>query len=142
MIWTALDHTGDLGIEVVSTTLNGLFAEAVRGFTDSLTDVARVEPEVVREVALESSGLDLLMVDWLDEALYLFETESLVVAGADVEVDRDSASAAWRLRARLRGETWNPERHPLKVPIKAVTYHALALTGPEGGWRARVVFDI
>ncbi len=141
MVWTSIDHTGDLGIEIRSTTLDGLFEEAVRGFTDSLTDVARVEPEVVREVALEAAGLDLLLVDWLDEALYLFETESLVVAGAEVEVGRDPA-AAWRLRARIRGEPWNDERHQLKVPIKAVTYHALEVTGPDGGWRATVVFDI
>jgi len=42
----------------------------------------------------------------------------------------------------MRGERFDAARHPLKVQVKAVTYHGLEVARDEGGWRARVIFDI
>ena len=48
-----------------------------------------------------------------------------------------------RLRAVLRGEAFDPARHRIIREIKAVTYHqSSVLQTPEGGWVARVVFDV
>jgi len=47
-----------------------------------------------------------------------------------------------RLKALLRGETYDPARHRIKQEIKAVTYHQAAVEKTAAGWRARVVFDV
>jgi SHS2 domain-containing protein len=55
----------------------------------------------------------------------------------------EAAGGALRLAATARGETYDPERHPIKVLIKGITYHGLEVVeGADGRWRARVIFDI
>lgn len=147
MGWSLLDHTGDLGLEIEAPDPATLFTEALRGFTDCLTPVESVAAADTRRVELTADGLDLLLVDWLQEALYLFETESLVFSAAEVELDgvagdNGDVGDKVRLRSRLRGERLDPERHAVKAPVKAVTYHALKVTRAEGVWRARVVLDL
>ena len=144
MGWSLLDHTGDLGLEIEAPDSATLFTEALRGFTDCLTPVESVGAETARRVKLTAAGLDLLLVDWLQEALFLFDTESLVFSAAEVELDGVAGDAAGEvgLCSRLYGERLDPERHPVKAPVKAVTYHALEVTRQDGVWRARVVLDL
>ena len=144
MGWSLVDHTGDLGLEIEAGSLEELFAETLRGFTDCLTDVDRVRRLVARRVELTAPDRELLLVDWLQEALFLFETEQLVFAAAKVEVTPCDGpqDAAVELRAVAHGERFDTRRHPLKAPIKAITYHALELARQDMGWRARLVFDL
>ena len=59
---------------------------------------------------------------------------------AEVEVrERDGG---WTLAGTLSGEKLDPDRHPIKILIKAVTYHGLEVTRQQGEWHADVVFDI
>lgn len=144
MGWSFLDHTGDLGLEIEAPDPATLFTEALCGFTDCLTPIESVGKETTRRVKLTAAGLDLLLVDWLQEALFLFDTESLVFSAAEVELDRVAGDAAGEvgLCSRLYGEPLDPARHPVKAPVKAVTYHALKVTREDGVWRARVVLDL
>ena len=80
------------------------------------------------------------MVAWLEEMLFLFEVESLLFFGADVRVEE--SPPGFGLHATVRGVGYDPERHPLKVLIKGVTYHELTVEETADGWRARVIFDI
>ena len=143
MAYELLEHTADLGVVVTAPTLEGLYAEALRALTDCITEVAAVAPREGRRIGLAAADRELLLVDWLGEALYLFETEGLVFSAAEVELQggREDGAAA-RLEARLHGESFDSRRHPLKVQIKAVTYHGLEVRETEEGWRARVIFDI
>ena len=52
------------------------------------------------------------------------------------------SKAGFELEATAAGEPYDPERHPVKIAIKAVTYHQLAVEQTASGWRARVIFDI
>lgn len=135
-----LNHTADVAFEVEAPARDGLFAEALAAFTDTLTRLETVEERVTRRFELRSSLLDLLLVEWLTELLYAFETEGLLFRSADVRVTGEEGS--FHLAAEARGEVEDPERHPGKVLIKAVTYHGLEVVEEGGGWRARVVFDI
>jgi len=138
------DHTADVGAEIDAPTRDALFAEALLAFSDTLTPLDRLDRPgavpVEREVTLEASSLDELMVVWLEELLFLFEVEALLFSGADVRVEE--RPSGFGLRATARGVTYDPERHPLKVLIKGVTYHELTVEKTAEGWRARVIFDI
>ncbi|HYG63059.1 MAG TPA: archease [Thermoanaerobaculia bacterium] len=135
-----LNHTADVAFDVEAPTRDELFAEALAAFTDTLTERETVEERVTRRFELRSSLLDLLLVDWLTELLYSFETEGLLFRRADVRVTEEDG--AFLLTADARGEAEDPERHQGKVLVKAVTYHGLEVVEEGDGWRARVVFDI
>jgi SHS2 domain-containing protein len=135
-----LEHTADVGLEVEAPTLDELFADAAAGLCDTVTERSRVEPRQRRETRLAAAALDLLLVEWLEELLFRLDAHRELYAEHHLTVSR--AEGGWSLAAVSRGEAFDPSRHPLKVQVKAVTYHELEVVRAGSGWRARVLFDI
>ena len=140
MPYTFLDHTGDIAVSVTGRGVSQLFADASAAFTDSITTLDRVEPKRPEEVDLDAPELDLLLVDFLSELLYRFDTRGWLTRHAEVELHEKDGG--WTLQGTLRGERLDPARHLIKVLIKAVTYHGLHVEQADGLWSATIVFDI
>jgi len=140
MPFRAREHTADLGLEVWAATLDRLFVDAAVGLADAITDASALRETEGVEVTVEEPALDLLLVAWLEELLYRFETTGALARGGEARVVE--GTSGWRVEATLRGERFDATRHPLRVTVKAITYHALEVARDEQGWRARVIFDI
>lgn len=136
-----LDHTADVGVELDASSLDELYAGAAVALTDILTDAGTVAAERSLDVRLAACDPELLMVEWLEELVYLYDTEAFLVGRAEV-VAENRGEAGWELAGTLFGEPLDPERHPVKVAIKGVTYHGLEVRREGGRFRARVIFDI
>jgi SHS2 domain-containing protein len=147
-----LEHTADLAFRVEAPDLARLFARAALALHDVIADTAAARPLAERRIEVYGSNLEDVFVRFLEEAHFLFEAERLLLAEVEVsKVDitrpppagsarRERASRAW---ATARGERFDPARHELRRPVKAVTYHDLAIEQlPTGGFAARVVVDL
>jgi SHS2 domain-containing protein len=132
-----IDHTADIGIRVQAPTLEDLFETAGLAFTELVTDVDSLDCRVERRFQLEEGDIETLLVSWLQELLYLLDTESLVFGRFQVKLDNLSLEAvAW-------GDVFDPNLHTMKTEIKAVTYHQLEVTKKnDQGWETQVIFDI
>lgn len=137
---TFIDHTADVAADLDGTTPGELFASAARALTDTITPLEGVRPSIPQSVTMEASTLEDLLVDWLNELLYLFEVRATLFSQFDVRVQGEEGR--WRLDATIGGEPFDPARHPSRVAIKSATYHGLRVTCEDGTWRARIVFDI
>jgi protein archease len=140
MVFRQLEHTADLALEVTAPTLGELFCEALRGLADCVTEVEALEPLVRRPLEAEASDRERLLVEWLGDALFLFDTERLLFCAGTAVVEE--TAAGWRVRGDAAGERFDPARHPFKVALKGVTYHRLRVAPQGEGWRATVVFDL
>lgn len=137
MGYELLDHTADLGIRVWAADVKGLFQEAARALFAIITDLEKVTVHLSREVVVQGSGQEELLVAWLSELLYLYEVKGLLFCDfALVEIDEV------RVKGVARGEEFDEGRHPIKTEIKAVTYHQLEIKEEEGRWQAQMIFDI
>ena len=136
-VYQPIDHTGDLGMRVFGADLRELFAHAAWGLFDLMTDAERIASRISRELAVEAIDLEDLMVRWLGELLYAYDTERFLAVNAAFHVLEPT-----RLHATLHGEPFDAARHPIDTEIKAVTYHQIAVERLETGWQARVIFDI
>ena len=137
MGYELLDHTADLGIRVWAADVKGLFQEAARALFAIITDLEKVTVHLSREVAVQGSGREELLVAWLSELLYLYEVKGLLFCDfALAEID------GVRVKGVARGEEFDEGRHPIKTGIKAVTYHQLEIKEEDGRWQAQVIFDI
>jgi SHS2 domain-containing protein len=135
-----VDHTADVAARVHGASLDDLFAAAAAALTAAMTEPEAVVPRRVSTVSLEAADLELLLVDWVGELLYRFETESLLIAVARPRVtDQDDR---WRVDAEISGEPRDPQRHPIKVLVKAVTFHGLRIVHGPNGYETLLVFDI
>lgn len=140
MTYRFFDHTGDVGVSLMGRTLDELFAAAAEAFTDTVSPLEGIEPRRPEELDVAAPELDLLLVDFLSELLYRFDTRHWLTREARVDVREQDGG--WALRGTLLGERHDPARHPLKVLIKGVTYHGLAVVRVGTAWTANVVFDI
>jgi SHS2 domain-containing protein len=98
-----------------------------------LTDVEDVVPTVKQTIELEAEDVEILLVDWLSELLFLGERDNLVFT----KIDRLRVTPN-RLRATVRGGP-TQERYS---HIKAVTFSELQITGSEEGHETVIVFDV
>jgi SHS2 domain-containing protein len=136
-MYETFEHTADVGLRVRAADLNGLFAEAGRGFFSLVAaNLDSVHP--VHEVPFEIAGSrrDDLLFDWLAELLYTFDTQHLLLCRFDVQVTESG------LKAKGWGEPLDPERHELDMEIKAITYHGLKVDRDGDGWMAEVILDL
>ena len=131
-----IDHTADAGIRVVAPTLEDLFETAGLAFTELVTSVDSVDCRVERRFKLREDDIETLLVSWLQELLYLLDTEDLVFGRFQVKIHGLS------LKATAWGDVFDPNIHTMKTEIKAVTYHQLEVAKRDQGWQAQVIFDI
>lgn len=130
------EHTADIGLVAYGRDLRECFGNAALGLFGQITDLRRVRPREVREVGVEARDTEALLVEWLNELLFLFDSEGFLGRRFDILEIADG-----RLRARVWGEPLDPERHRTHIAVKATTYHQLQVVQRDG-WRAHVIFDV
>ncbi|MBS0263361.1 MAG: archease [Planctomycetes bacterium] len=136
-MYEIFEHTADLGLRVRSADLPNLFAEAAEGlFSMTVDQLTAVRPIVERHVEIKGTDLVYLLFDWLNELLYICDTEHLVFCQFAVELT-DAG-----LTATIRGEPLDEERHHITHEVKAITYHELKVSREGESWLAEVIVDI
>lgn len=136
-IYQPLSHTADLGMVVYGQDLQELFAHAAWGMFDLMSDATTIRSQQTVTVSVEAIDLEDLLVRWLGELLYLYDTQRFLCSAATF-----TTLEATHLEATIRGENFDPERHPIDTEIKAVTYHQIAVEQLGGRWQAQVIFDL
>jgi SHS2 domain-containing protein len=135
-VFELLEHTADVGIRARGASLEEAFEQATIGLAEVLgarRPDGRGEPVAVEVAADDPGGL---LVDWLNEVLWLREVRQAVVTGVTVERAGDGAASG---SVTLAGG--GPE--PDGTFVKAVTYHRLRVErDPGGGWLAEVYLDV
>jgi SHS2 domain-containing protein len=132
-----IDHTADIGIEVYGESLSDLFKNSAFALFDIIADIKDIKEDIELNIDLEGFNLEELMVDWLSELLYLSQTKGYIFKETYIEEITDR-----HLKARAKGEVFNPKAHMFKIEIKGVTYHMLEVNRRKNYWFARIIFDI
>ena len=129
-----IEHTADLALRVRGGTLEELFANAARGMFylmhgDRQPQIAATE----HAIQLESLDMESLLVDWLNELLYL----------ADVHKEHFDRFALTELQpTRLRANVGGSQASTLKKVIKAATFHGLSIEHNPSGYTVEIIFDV
>jgi SHS2 domain-containing protein len=132
-----LDHTADTGFRAWGVTVAELFENSAHAMMAIAADPSTVHSRAEKNIAVQGEDYESLLVNWLSEILYLFDTNSF--APKDFRVDEITPTY---LKARLVGETRDPSRHPWTLIIKAVTYYELRVEQRNSRWESQVFLDI
>jgi SHS2 domain-containing protein len=131
--YETLDHTADVMVRAFGGTLEECFANAAYAMFDQLADLSKVRAKLSFKVDIEGSEPEQLLVDFLSELLFIFDTELVLLSNFDVKYDGEV------LRVVAKGEKIDKRRHEMRKAIKAVSYHAIEIA-PEKGY-IQVLFD-
>lgn len=136
-MYELFEHTADLGLRIRAADLNALFADAGKALFSAIVDnLDDVRPAQSLPIALQGDQVDYLLIDWLNELLYVFESRRLLLARFEVLVKLP------HLRATVAGEPIDTTRHRMEHEVKAITYHGLKVERRDDGWLAEVIVDI
>lgn len=135
-------HTADLGIEVFGSTAGELFTNAAFAMFDIMTDISLVEKRETRKIKADGVDMDDLLVNFLREALYLFNGEHWLAREFTLHEFGLEVKRTNRLTAEAHGEPFDPARHLIQTELKAVTYHQLGIRKTPAGFATKVVFDV
>ena len=127
-----LEHTADRALQVFGHDLKELFVNAARGMFSLIADLDTITPTRAHRVELQAPDLEMLLVDWLNELLFMHETNGEIYVQFDIE-----HLSPTELRATVRGES----APATKAFIKAATFHNLRIARTEEGYTTVVVFD-
>lgn len=138
-----LEHTGDAAARITAADGAELLSEAARALLSVTIDAERSEPVLESEVLpldLEAADGESLLVAFLGELIFLFDTRRFLCASARLEEVTLGAPA--RARGVIRGERFDELRHVFLTEVKAATYHALEIRETGGRLEVVVVFDL
>jgi len=132
-----IDISGDAGIRAFGESLEDLFLSAAAGMYSLITDPESVSPQKSIEIKTEGASLEGLLVSWLNELIFHFDTYGFIGKEIHIHELRDTL-----IQATVTGEDFAPEKHGSGLLIKAATYHKLQIERKEDHWEAEVIFDI
>ena len=73
---------------------------------------------------MEAEDEYALLYSWLEALLVKFEVNGMVYSKFDVHSIKETKDG-FKLKATVYGEKYDPQKHPQKVGVKAVTYHQM-----------------
>lgn len=128
-----IEHTADLALLIQAPDMLQLLDCASRALQATLALTFAAPPG--RQIPLDLRGADpeTLLVQWLEEQLYLIDTEG-------------QAWHSWTLQAagplRFTAQVVVCPIDPPDLHIKAVTFHDLVIRKTTAGLETTVVFDV
>ena len=148
-----LDISGDVGLRAFGKTLDEVFINAAEGMYSLITNTGLIEEKKIIEITVESSSLEGLLISWLNELIFHFDTYGFI--GKRIEITEATPSltlpprgggmgvgAFFTLKAKICGEVFDSTRHESKLLIKAATYHRLRIEKINDTYEAEIIFDI
>ncbi len=135
-----LDISGDAGLKIWGKNLEEIFENAALGMYGLITDTSRIKETEKKEVFLSSDNNENLLVQWLNELVFFFDTYGFV--GKNININIENNSGNINLNARISGGIFDPENNESILLIKAATYHGLSIKKINVQWEATVIFDI
>ena len=138
-----LDHTADRALHVWGRGLADLLVGAARGMCSLMGDLEGLVPDIWRTIRLEASDREALLVEWLNELLYLVEAEELLFTDFRIESVSDSETArAGAAGATMIAHVGGAVAPVTRAHIKAATFHNLKLVEDAAGWSTVITFDV
>ena len=139
--YSIIDHTADIGLECRGETIEALFEAAAEGMFSILTDLQNVAVRDEHTIELYASSHDDLLIQWLQELLYLFSTTSSVYSEFSTRINHTDNNSL-KIRGICGGEPIDHKKHKIYTEIKTATYHQLQVKQTPKSWEGRVIFDI
>jgi len=132
-----IDHTADVGVVVYGVDIKQLFSNAALALFSLITEPESIGEQLQRHLEVFSECNDSLLVEWLNELIYLFDSEHLLFSRFTIESLSNN-----KLKATCYGEEFNPRKHKIKTGVKAATYHMLNINKGSHGYEVQVIFDV
>lgn len=134
-----LEHTADVKFRAYGKDLEEAFANAALATFAVMTDISKVKPKIEKEVSVECAKKESLLYDFLEELLYLVDTEGFLLSKVK-ELKISETEKGFALKAVIAGDS--ADDYEVSTYIKAITYNDMFIKEEDGRVTIQVVHDI
>lgn len=130
------DVTADIGFKAYGESMNEAFENAGLAIFNIISDTSNIEP--VKEISFKIRSEDeiSLLYDYLEELLFYHEIEFMLFSEFHVEIDDNL-----QLKATIKGEAIDWNKHERKTEIKAITFHKMDVK-KTNIWQLQAIVDL
>ena len=127
----------DGGVHAWGPSRAEAFARAAEGVFALGVSPEHVASQETREARAQGDTPEALLVNWLNECLYVHEIEGFAVARVEIDACREGF-----VHGVLHGEALDPARHPVVTIVKAATHHQVEVHETADRVNVRVGVDV
>jgi len=121
-----LEHTADVYVRAHGKTMEEAYENAALSMFETITDTDKVAPAQEDTLEVEAEDQYALLYNWLEALLVKSETLDMLYSKFQITSWKETTEK-FTFKAKIWGEKFNPQKHPQKVAIKAVTYHRMVI---------------
>ncbi len=121
-----LEHTADVYIRAHGKTMEEAYENAALAMFEVITDTEKVSQSEEDYLEVEAEDQYALLYSWLEALLVNCETKDMLYSKFQITKFEEN-SEGFKIKAKIWGEKFSPEKHPQKVAVKAVTYHLMVI---------------
>jgi SHS2 domain-containing protein len=102
------------------------YENAALSMFETITDTDKIVPAQEDTVEVEAEDQYALLYNWLEALLVKSETSDMLYSKFQITCWKETTEN-FTVKAKIWGEKFDPQKHPQKVAIKAVTYHRMVI---------------
>jgi SHS2 domain-containing protein len=121
-----LHHTADAKFQAFGETLEEAFQQAALALVSLMWDWEKVGNDFKVPVQVEGHDMKQLLVNYLEEILYLFDTKRFLLSQVDDLTIRQK-QGHYVLQALFKGDEYSNETE-IFGEVKAITYNEMEIT--------------
>jgi SHS2 domain-containing protein len=121
-----LEHTADVYVRAHGKTMEEAYENAAISMFETITDTEKIAPTQEDSVEVEAEDQYALLYSWLEALLVKSETLDMLYSKFQITSWIETPES-FKIKAKIWGEKFNPQKHPQKVAVKAVTYHRMVI---------------
>lgn len=139
MRYRFFEHTADAKFQAYGKSLEEAFMNAALAVASLMWDWQKIEPQVNRPIRSKGRDLKQLLVNFLEEVLFLFETKSFLLAGIEnLQIRQDQS--LYLLEGLFAGDE-GVEKCEIFGEVKAITYNEMRIENRRGRYLIQAVVD-
>ncbi|OLS26971.1 MAG: Protein archease [Candidatus Heimdallarchaeota archaeon LC_3] len=131
------EATADVAFIASGKSLDEAFANAGLALYHTIVDLNQIEVNINFHREWKAEDLKGLLYDFLDDLIYFFDTERLLLSIIKAEIIKENENL-YLLKIDGGGESYNLYKHDFNVHIKAVTFFGMEI----GQKYVKVTLDI
>lgn len=128
-----LEHTADIKFRAFGKTLGELYENSALAMFNSMSE-DKILIKESKEFKVKGKDKEALMYNFLEELLFLFDSEGFFLSKIKVKINGNE------ILAKAKGD--KAKKYSLTTDIKAVTYHEMYVRKEKNKFVAQVVLDI
>ncbi len=132
-------HTADAKFQAYGRTLEETFAHAALAVASLMWDWKKIAKNVAISVSMKGKDLEQLLVSFLEEILYLLDTQHFLLGAVD-DVLIEQKEEGWTLHAVFGGDT-QKGGYEIFGDVKAITYNEIRVKA-RAPFLVQVVADL